>query len=149
MRFQARIEQHGKTATGVAVPEDVLAELGGKRVPVRVVINGYSYRTTIGSMAGRSMIPLAAEHRKAAGVAAGAVVEIGVERDDAVRTTELPDDLAAALAAEPGAQAFFAGLATSYQKEYVRWLTEPKKPETRQARLDKTVQLLLAGKNRH
>jgi len=149
MDFIATVELNGKTATGIEVPPEVMAELGGKRVPVTVTINGYSYQSTVGSMGARSLIPLPAEHRGQAGVAAGDTVTVTLVRDTGARTVELPADLAAALAAHPAARAFFDGLAPSYQKEYVRWVSEPKKPETRQARVAKTVELLLAGKNRH
>jgi len=149
MEFTATVELNGKTATGIEVPAEVMAELGGQRVPVTVAINGYSYQSTIGSMGGRSLIPISAEHRSGAGVQAGDTVSVTLVPDTAPRAIELPDDLAAALESTPAAQAFFDGLAASYKKEYVRWVTEPKKPETRQARLDKTIELLLAEKNRH
>jgi hypothetical protein len=149
VEFNATIELNGKTATGIEVPPEVMAELGGKRVPVTVTINGYSYQSTIGSMGGRSLIPISAEHRGHAGVNAGDTVTVGLVPDTAARTIGLPDDLAEALTAEPRARAFFDGLAASHKKEYVRWVNEPKKPETRQARLAKTIELLVAGKNRH
>ena len=69
MRFHTEVLREGKTATGLQVPDEVVAELGaGKRPAVRITINGYSYRTTAMSMGGRYLVPLAAEHRDAAGV---------------------------------------------------------------------------------
>ncbi len=47
MRFRARIGLHGKTATGIQVPPEVVENLGpSKRSPVRVTINGHTYRST-------------------------------------------------------------------------------------------------------
>jgi Domain of unknown function (DUF1905) len=62
----------GKTATGIPVPTDVVDRLGqGKRPPVRVTINGHTYRSTVASRGGEFMLPISAEHRGEAGVAAG------------------------------------------------------------------------------
>ena len=64
MKFQTTIEQSGKTATGLVVPEQVVEGLGaGKKPAVSVTINGYTYRSTIASMGGRFMLPLSAENR--------------------------------------------------------------------------------------
>ena len=82
MRFHATIELNGKTATGIEVPAGVLAALGpGKRPSVRVTINGYSYPSTVGSMGGRSLIPVSADVRSQAGVSAGDEVDVDVVAD--------------------------------------------------------------------
>lgn len=71
MRFHAIIQLSKKTATGIPVPEDVVASLGaGKKLAVRVTIGEYSYCSTVASMGGKFMIPLSAEHRNGAGIAA-------------------------------------------------------------------------------
>lgn len=47
MTFRATIQQNGKTATGIPVPSEVVADLGsGKRPKVTVTIGSYSYRST-------------------------------------------------------------------------------------------------------
>lgn len=145
MEFRTTVVQSGKTATGLQVPDDVVAALGGgKRPPVTVTVGGYGYRTTVAPMGGAYWIPLAAEHREAAGVQAGQEVDVRVELDTAPRETPLPEDLAAAL--DDGARAFFEGLAPSHRKEWVRWVEEAKKPETRAARVEKTAEALRAGR---
>ena len=89
MRFQATIRLDRKTATGIEVPAEVLTALGpGRRPKVRVTINGYTYPSTVGSMGGRSLIPVSADVRTKAGVAAGDAVQVDVEADDAARTLE-------------------------------------------------------------
>ena len=98
MRFDATILLAGKSATGIPVPDAVVAQLGsGKRPAVVVTINGFSYRSTVASMRGEFMLPLSAERREAAGVAAGDEVEVELELDTAPRVVEVPVDLAAAL----------------------------------------------------
>ena len=145
MEFRTTVVQSGKTATGLQVPDDVVAALGGgKRPPVTVTVGAHTYRTTVAPMGGAFWIPLAAEHREAAGLQAGQEVDVRVELDTATRETPLPEDLAAAL--DEDARAFFDGLAPSHRKEWVRWVVEAKKPETRAARIEKTAEALKAGR---
>ena len=145
MDFRTTVVLGGKTATGLQVPDDVVAALGaGKRPPVVVTVGGYSYRTTVAPMGGDFWIPLAAEHRAAAGVVAGDEVDVRLELDDAPRETPLPDDLDAAL--DDAARSHFHSLAPSHRKEWVRWVEEAKKPETRAARIEKTAAALREGK---
>jgi hypothetical protein len=85
VRFRTTIELGGETATGLEVPADVVEGLGkGRRPPVSVTINGYTYRTTVAVMGGRFMVPLSAENRAPAGVGAGDE-DIVVLREDVVR----------------------------------------------------------------
>lgn len=140
MRITASLELGGKTATGIEVPESVVAALGaGRRPAVRVTLNGYTYRSTVASMGGRFLIPVSAEVRAAAAVAAGDVLEVEIVHDREPRTVEVPDDLAAALDADPYVRPAFDALPFSLRKEHVRAVQEAKKPETRQRRIDKVV----------
>jgi hypothetical protein len=114
VRFRATIEQGGKTATGIQVPEEVIQALGsGKRPAVTVTINGYTYRSTVAVLGGRYMVGVSAEHRAGAGVAGGDEVEVDVDLDTAPRAVDVPADFAAALAAEPEARRTFDGLSTA------------------------------------
>jgi hypothetical protein len=116
MEFRSEVILGGKTATGIQVPDEVVEKLGsGKRPAVVVTISGYTYRTTVAPMGGDFWIPLAAEHREAAGVAAGQEVDVDIELDTAPREVALPDDLAAAM--DEPARAAFDGLAPSHKKE--------------------------------
>ncbi|SDF67783.1 protein of unknown function [Blastococcus aurantiacus] len=145
MEFRTTVTLGGKTATGLQVPDEVVTALGaGKRPPVVVSAGGHTYRSTIAPMGGAFWIPLAAEHRKAAGLTAGDEVDVVVELDTAPREVTLPEDLDAAF--DDGVRAFFEGLAPSHRKEWVRWVEEAKKPETRAARIEKTVESLRAGR---
>jgi hypothetical protein len=143
MQFNATLILHGKTATGIEVPAAVIAQLGaGKRPPVRVTIGGYTYRTTVAPMGGQFWIPVSAEHRAGAGIAAGDVVNAAIELDSEPRAVTVPDDLAAALAAEPAAQAAFDKLSYSNQRLHVLAVEEAKTPDTRRRRIDKVLATL-------
>ena len=140
MRFHATVQQHGKTATGIEVPAEILAALGGgKRPKVTVTLNGFSYPSTVGSMGGLSLIPISAEVRNRAGVAAGDDVDVDIVPDSAPRVVEVPDDLAVALNREPGARQAFGQLSYTDQRRYVQLVEQAKTAETRQRRIDKAV----------
>jgi hypothetical protein len=149
MRFRATILTAGKTATGIPVPDDILASLnGGKRPAVSVTINGYTYRTTVGSVDGRAMIPLSAENRAGAGVAGGDEVEVEIALDIAPREVNLPADFVAALEHDPKAKRTFDGLSYSLKNYHVQQIEGAKTPETRQRRIEKSIATLHEGKPR-
>jgi len=144
VRFTAVLELAGKTATGMTVPDDVVERLGaGKRPPVKVTINGYTYDSTVAVMGGRFMVGVAAEHRKAADVAAGDTLDVTLTLDDQPRTVEVPADLAKALKAA-GATEAFERLSFTHRKEHVRAVEDAKKPETRARRIEKAVEMVTA-----
>jgi len=147
MRFRTTVELNGKTATGMQVPDDVVAALGsGRRPAVRVSVGGHTYRTTVASMGGRFLVPLSAENRTAAGVTAGEEIDVDIVPDTAPREVNVPDDLARALQGDAAATEVFERLAYTHRKEWVRWIEEAKKAETRASRVTKTVESLRTGK---
>jgi bacteriocin resistance YdeI/OmpD-like protein/uncharacterized protein DUF1905 len=149
MRFSATLELHGKTATGIRVPPEIVAALGpSKRPPVRVTLAGHAYRSTVAARGDAFLLPVSAEHRAAAGVEAGDEVDVELELDSEPREVAVPPDLAAALEAEPEARQFLAGLSPSQQKWFAQSVEEAKKPETRQRRVDKAVAMLREGRAR-
>ena len=149
MRFRATLEQSGKTATGVEVPSTVVEGLGaGKRPPVRVTINGHTYRSSIAPMGGRFMLGVSAENREKAGVAGGDVIDVDVELDTAPRTVDVPKDFAAVLRKEPTARATFDALSPSNKGWHVSSIEGAKTEETRQRRIAKSVAALREGRPR-
>ncbi len=144
--FTAELALNGKTATGIEVPQSVIESLGGgKRPAVVVELGGYSYRTTIGVMGGRSMIPVSAEHRTAAGVQAGDRLRVTLTLDEAPREIEVPSDLAEALRRSPAAGPAFDALSPSGKKRHVLSVTGAKTDETRRRRLAKAIAELESG----
>jgi Bacteriocin-protection, YdeI or OmpD-Associated/Domain of unknown function (DUF1905) len=147
MRFRATIELGGKTATGIRVPAEIVAGLGaGKRPSVRVTINEYSYRSTVAPMGAAFMLPVSAQVRESAGVAAGDEVDVDIELDTEPREVALPADFADALDREAAARRFFDGLSYSNKRRFVLSIEEAKTAETRQRRIAKAVSTLREGR---
>lgn len=148
MRFHTAVFQDGNN-TGIEVPPDIVEALGkGKKPPVKVTLNGYTYRSTIAVVGGAYLIPLAKAHREAAGVAGGQALDIDLELDTEPRTVELPSDLAAALDAEPKTRETFDRLSNSNKGWHVLQVTGAKTDETRQRRIAKQVASLKEGNER-
>jgi hypothetical protein len=140
--FTTTLELARKTATGIEVPTEVVEALGGgKRAAVTVTLGDYVYRTTLASMGGRFLIPVASEHRTAAGLTAGDTVVVTLELDTAPRTVEVPDDLASALDGA-GVREAFDALSPSARKAHVTSVTGTRVEETRARRVAKVVSSL-------
>ncbi|MFC5404556.1 YdeI/OmpD-associated family protein [Cohnella soli] len=147
MKFRTTIIPGGKTATGMEVPDEVVTSLGkGKKPPVSVTIGGHTYRSTVAVMGGKFMIPLSAENRLAAGVAAGDEVEVDIELDNEPRELTVPSDFSSELDLDPEAKQFFEGLSYSNRRRIVLSIEEAKTAETRQKRIVKAVSALREGK---
>ena len=147
--FRATLLAARKTATGIEVPEQVVAALGhGRRPPVRVQISGHEYRSTVAVMGGTAMLGVSAEQRAAAGVAAGDEIEVTLILDTSPREVDVPDDLAAALAEAPATRTFFDGLSNSLQRYHVDQVRGAKSPETRERRVAKAVAAFREGRPR-
>ena len=135
--------------TGIVVPAEVIAQLAaGKRPPVLVDVNGYEYRNTVGVMGGKHMISISAAVRKATGLAGGDPIRVTLTVAETPRELTVPDDFAAALAADEQAGAFFGKLSNSLQRYHVDTINAAKSADTRQRRIDKAVALFRDGKQR-
>jgi hypothetical protein len=145
--FRSTLLQNGKTATGIRVPDDVVEALGsGKRPAVNVTIAGYTYRSTVATMRGVFMLPVSAEVRGGAGVAAGDELDITLELDHEPRVVTVPPDFEEALDHDGQARRFFDGLSYSNKLRYVLAIDGAKSDETRQRRIAKSVEALHAGR---
>jgi bifunctional DNA-binding transcriptional regulator/antitoxin component of YhaV-PrlF toxin-antitoxin module len=148
VKFRASIELAGKTATGIEVPAAVVAKLGSNKKPaVRVTMKGYTYRSTVATMGGRFMLPISAQVREAAGVAAGDKLDVVVELDTEPRAVTVPADLARALARDAAARRYFEGLSFSNKQRIVIAIEAAKAPETRERRIAKAVSGLREGRS--
>ncbi len=147
MRFHAIILRAGKTATGVEVPTEVVESLGpSKRPPVRVTINGYTYRSSVASMSGKFMLGISAEVRAAARVEGGDEVDIDLELDTDPREVTVPADFAEALDGDVPARTFFDSLSYSNRQRFVLSIDGAKTSETRQRRIEKALGTLREGR---
>ncbi|MGV8896856.1 MAG: YdeI/OmpD-associated family protein [Rhodoglobus sp.] len=140
--FTTELWQSGNNV-GIVIPDSVVVELGGKRVPVVITLNGgYCYRSTTAVMGGKNLVGVNAEHRAASGFGGGDTVEVTIERDNSTREVEVPEALATALAADPVAAAAWSTLAYSHRKEHARAITEAKADDTRARRVAKSIAVL-------
>jgi hypothetical protein len=147
MRFRTTLDAAGKNAAGFRVPPEIVEALGkGKRPPVVVTINGYSYRNTVAVYGDEYLIGVAQEHRAPAGVTPGDVMEVDLVLDTAPREVDVPSDFAAALDATPAARQAFEALSYSNKRRLTLAIEGAKAAETRQRRIDKTVQQLVEGR---
>jgi hypothetical protein len=149
-KFKATIESAvGPAGAGgacVLFPYDVEKEFGTRgQIPVKVTFDGAPYTGTMVKY-GKPlhMLPMLKAIREKIGKGPGDTVDVVVERDESVRTVEVPTEFAKLLKKEK-LLAVFEKLSYTHRKEYCRWITEAKKEETRQARLAKSVTMLRSG----
>jgi bifunctional DNA-binding transcriptional regulator/antitoxin component of YhaV-PrlF toxin-antitoxin module len=148
--FRAVIENAGGGGAFVKVPFDVEEVFGKKRVKVKALIEGEQYRGSLVRMGGPDhILGILKSIREKIGKDFGDEVEVTVGEDTEERVVVVPPDLAQALKADRAATALFQQLSYSHQKEYVRWIEEAKRPETREARIEKTLAMLGQGKKAH
>ncbi len=115
---------------------------------MKVSLNGYTFQTSLGTVSGQVMIPVSAAVRKAAGIEAGDRLEIEIELAMEPAQVTVPEDLQAALAAEPEARTFFDGLTASQKRGYTEWIEQAKQADTRQRRLEQTLDGLRERRSR-
>ena len=145
--FTAVIQNAGGGGAFVEVPFDVEKEFGAKKPRVRALIEGVPYRGLLTRMGSEHHLLIILKGIRAQiGKTFGDEITITVEPDTEPRVLEIPDDLTKALSQDEEAKAFFDKLSYTHRKEYVNWINEAKKEETRQNRLIKTIEMLKQGK---
>jgi hypothetical protein len=148
LHFESRLESD-QGACFIRVPPQTLTALGkGKRLPVKVTINGYTCRTTIAVYGGKSYLGVRRDVREAAGVAAGDRLTIGLEYDAEPRTVGLPDALRSALEADAAAAAAFEKLSYTRKKEFFQWVTGAKRADPQSRRMEQALGMLRARPGR-
>ena len=145
--FTATIQNAGGGGAFVEVPFDVEAAFGSKKPKVKAMIEGVPYRGILVRMGTEHHILIILKAiREQIGKTFGDKINITVEADTAPRLVEVPAELKQAFKAEKEAKSFFEKLAYTHQREYVTWINEAKRDETRQARILKTIEMLKKGK---
>src|SRR5262250_2027542 len=124
------------------LPFDTRDVWGKAKVPVKVTINGYTWRSTVGNRAGIQYIVVNAAARRGAGVKAGDFVTIALEPDSEKREIKIPLPLQKALGAKLSQK--LSGLSFTHKKEFIVWYSEAKKDDTRVSRIQKMKQMLSA-----
>jgi hypothetical protein len=145
--FTAVIQNAGGGGAFVEVPFDVETAFGSKRPRIKAMIEGVPYRGILTRMGtDYHMLIILKEIRQQIGKTFGDEVTITVEPDTEPRVIEVPNDLMKELKKDKEAKAFFDKLSYTHQKEYVNWINEAKREETRQSRIAKTIEMLKKGK---
>jgi hypothetical protein len=134
--FRAKLEGTTTSAgTYVLVPADVMDSFGGRvRVPVRVTVNGVTWRTTIADMGNGPMVGVTAATRMAAGIDRGDRVTLTIALDTEERTVDVPADFARAMTKIQ--RKAYDAMSYTHRKEYVQWIEDAKRPETRLRRIE-------------
>ena len=144
--FETTLLQTGNN-TGIRVPDEVIEQLSaGKKPPVLVTLNNFTYPSTVPVMGGAYLIPVSAAIRQSAGVSGGETIRVIVELDSEPRVVAVPADFQRALDAEEGAKVFFETLSPSSKKKYVTLVESAKSDQTRQNRIEKAIVDLVTGK---
>jgi hypothetical protein len=145
--FTAVIQNAGGGGAFVEVPFDAEKEYGSKKPKVKATIEGVPYRGTLVRMGTECHLLLILKNiREQIGKTFGDEIQVTLEPDTEPRVIEVPKDLMKELNKDKEAQAFFDKLSYTHQKEYVSWINEAKKEETRQNRIHKTIEMLKQGK---
>jgi len=145
--FTAVIQNAGGGGAYVEVPFDVEQAFGSNRPRVKTLIEGIPYRSTLMRMGSEHhILGVLKDIRVQIGKTFGDEVTVTIEPDAEPRLIEIPKDLMKELKKDKEAKAFFDKLSYTHQKEYVRWVDEAKKEETRQNRIVKTMEMLKKGK---
>ncbi|HET9271046.1 MAG TPA: DUF1905 domain-containing protein, partial [Vicinamibacterales bacterium] len=100
--FRGTVQRHG-SAGFIELPFDPRETFGKVRAPVKVTVNGYTFRTTIAAMGGPPCIGIRTSYREAAGLEGGEKIEVRVALDEEERVATPPADLVKALKAAPPA----------------------------------------------
>lgn len=132
--FKARIVRQGSMCF-IPLTFDPKDVFGRVRAPVKVTLNGYTYRSTIAMMGGPACVPLRKSNREAAGLEGGETIDVRLELDTEKRKVALPADLLRALKSTPGGQDRWRALSYTHQREHVEAIEEARKPETRARRI--------------
>ena len=145
--FKAKLngdESRQDASAAFTLPFDTREVWGKAKVPVRVTINGYTWRSTVGNRGGIQYIVVNTEARRSAGVKAGDVVSITLEPDTEKREIKIPIPLQKALGAKFTQK--LNALSFTHKKEFIVWYSDAKKDETRARRVEKMKQMVATGK---
>ena len=149
MRKQFKVKLKGdesrdNATASFTLPFDTRKLWGKAKVPVKVTIKGYTWRSTVGNRGGVQYIVVNADARRGAGVKAGDLVTITLEPDTEKREIEIPAELRKALGTKLAQK--LDSFSFSHKKEFVKWYSDAKKDDTRARRIEKMKEMLLAGK---
>jgi hypothetical protein len=130
-RFSAVLGGEEGERPTVVLPFDAKQRYGKARAQVRGTVNGAAFRTTVAVYSGLHLIGFNKEVRERAGVEIGDDVTVELEQ---------------ALATNSEARAAVDGLSYTHRREYAEWIGEGKRPDTRQRRAARALEMLESGR---
>lgn len=145
--FKATIVREGSMCF-IPLTFDPKSVFGKVRAPVRVTLNGYTYRSTIAAMGGPPCIPLRKSNREAAGLEGGETIEVRLDLEAEKREIKPPADFVRALKSTPLAWERWRALSYTHQREHVEAIEEAKKPETRARRIERATRMIRLAQKR-
>jgi hypothetical protein len=151
LEFDAVLEKHeNRNAAYIKFPYNVQEVYGAKgQVKVKAWIDGVFYRGSLAAMGYRfHCLGVTQSIRKQIGKQPGDNVHIVLERDIEERVINIPEDLLELLNQNTELKTYFDSLAFSHKREYVNWIFQAKKNDTRQNRLQKTIEMLTNKKRK-
>ena len=145
--FKAIIQNAGGGGAFVEVPFDVEKAFGAKKPKVRAMIDGVLYRGVLTRMGTECHLLIILKNiREQIGKSFGDEIKVTVELDTEPRVVEIPNDFLKELKKDKDVKAFFDKLAHTHRREYVLWIEEAKKEETRARRILRAIEMLKQGK---
>lgn len=147
--FDAVIKDGGEkwpTAACIYFPYDIKESFGTKgQVKVKATFDDVPYRGSLANMGMGHVLVMRKDIRAKVGKSHGDTVRVTIQKDTEERVVEIPAELNEAFAQNPDAKAFYDTLSYTNRKEYARWVDTAKRQETKDRRLAKTIEMLLAG----
>ncbi len=148
--FSGKIQQHqDMNAAFVNFPFDTI-ELFGKKGQVKVKVlfdDKVEYRGSLTKMKSDChLLGLTQEIRKELGKTFGDIINVKLWEDKEERIVIIPDDVQQLLNQNEKAKELYEKMSYTHKKEYIRWIEEAKKEETRKRRKIKMIEMLLEGK---
>jgi len=141
--FKTVIQNAGGGGAFVEIPFDVEAAFGSKRPKIKALIEGVPYRGTLVRMGiPNHMLIILKGIREQIGKSFGDQVKVTVEADTEERVIEIPNDLLRKFKKDKSAKVIFDKLSYTHRKEYMKWIEDAKKSETRRNRIIKTLEML-------
>lgn len=145
--FTATIQNAGGGGAFVEIPFDAEKAFGSKKPKVKAMIEGVPYRGLLVRMGSEHHLLLILKFiREQVGKTFGDEIKVSVELDVEERVATVPAELKRVFKSNKEARSAFEKLSYTHQKEYVQWINEAKKAETRQSRIVKTLALLKKGR---
>jgi bacteriocin resistance YdeI/OmpD-like protein/uncharacterized protein DUF1905 len=145
--FRTRIVRDGSLCL-IPLTFDPKPIFGAVRAPVKVTLNGYTYRSTIASMGNGPCVPLRKSHREAAGLEGGETLTVRLDLDTDTREVTPPADLVRALKDSPGVWDRWRALSYTHQREHAEAIEQAKKPDTRARRIAAAIKLIQQTKKK-